>query len=64
MAYNLLFNFRVHTLADSIRVQKNKEKTNKLIENLLATPYSIQAILCGFIDLVTKINKQDSICRR
>lgn len=61
MAKNLLFNFGAYVLTDSFRLEKNKEHTNKLFDDLLTTPHSIQSTLRGFVDLVTKINKQDSI---
>lgn len=61
MAHNLLFNFGAYALTDSFRLEKNKEHTNKLFDDLLTTPHSIQSTLRGFVDLVTKINKQDSI---
>lgn len=61
MAYNFLFNFGAYSLKDNSRLEKDKEHTKQLLEDLSTVPQSIRSILGGFIDLTIKINKQDSI---
>ena len=61
MAHNLLFNFGVYALTDYFKLEKNRANAANLTENLLTAPHSIQATLGGFVNLVTKIYKQDSI---
>lgn len=58
-ASNLLFNFHVESLKDYYKLKHIDEQMDNLNHNLRNVSYSIQSILGGYIDLISKIYAQN-----
>lgn len=58
-AHNLLFNFQLYALEDYFKIKQSEENIEKLTNNLLAVPHSIQSTLGSYMNLVSHIYIQN-----